>query len=1193
MNESSNNTSNNNANSLENGYFTNDFKKGNTNDTNDLSLSDKTINSSIVPIFGNVKDLVTITKGSLSNENEEASEANETPKSILDPLSAQSDQQAFEEDSSKFNPEYYHNQSITISTSLDNKNSVTTTHPNPNENTHSSPLLIINAFNSPQEKLLNSLHSSNASLHSSHSMNDSKTTTKKQPSITSTSSSAYLQKLISENSPSSSTQNLNDPGSGAGGKTILTGNSSSLLLDNERTINKKYSRSSISSHEDTQNESNDFSQGNNNNNNKLANNSNGSAQSSPILLASSILETSSSQDTSSMSPQSNNTTYDELASKSPTSKQTHSKSKNYNTSDKDKRKPWYSSSIKSSKKAFVNSYKQKNEDFKKLFKLPPEEHLLVDYSCALQKEILAHGRMYISLNYACFRANIIGWETTLIIKLKDIRSIFKDKTAKIIPNAISVVLDNEKYFFTSFISRDKTFATLFRVWQITLADSSMSIEEINNLLKTSYGEDLGYNSEDAENEFYKNFKSNNNNNNNNSNTSNQTLTAKDKFYRNHQPVSTILSTNGIKEVNHKLFDSADDLNKNRDSFSDDQPRMIPKKKTKIPYFNQEGEDEEEDENDQNGSSSSSQSGSVSSISPIGGSVSMHAGGHRQCSSYDTSMIDSSQSFEANERPKSMVYEKLSAASTEPPQLKKRNSTIETEKQHVEFEKDNQNESNKKPKLQEVNGEVIISTSKAQNDVSINTSLDLPSNETIDKSFEIDNMKCVCNEHMGKEMLSKVFNLNVNYIWECLFGHTTFCTRYWDSRKFYNMKISDWKKLNPTDQLPSRQLEYLVDLGIIGRPSNTESQKIIEYKSNSCIVLESESVTHGVPYSDCFSVRNRFCITRVTAKTSRLLIHSYFNYFQKPSYIARSFIERNALSALKDSYSYLVCYLEENINNEKICHELSSSTLIAKLSFDDDHTTSTEAHSRKITMPIRKNSKDKELYNEARPSTLLSHISGMSNFLEKSNSNDNASKIAKNPSNNTTKALNAQRKSKSNGQPTLTDQVEIQKSKQIKRSSSITTEPNHDDEIVEEEEDLSTNLNQPQISNHSSHSQQLVPIHIPFFKWEINVDTLVRMFIFAMICLMVINGMLYYKLRRIESLADSLRSDPSAMTKISYPINSNHVFTKDSLSEEIFNWRDLITNTLTALEKMENSLKDWDKNLQTRQAQSLNKHAEDL
>lgn len=54
--------------------------------------------------------------------------------------------------------------------------------------------------------------------------------------------------------------------------------------------------------------------------------------------------------------------------------------------------------------------------------------------------------------------------------MKDIRSIYKDKTAKIIPNAISVVLDQEKYFFTSFISRDKTYATVFRIWQIALAD---------------------------------------------------------------------------------------------------------------------------------------------------------------------------------------------------------------------------------------------------------------------------------------------------------------------------------------------------------------------------------------------------------------------------------------------------------------------------------------------------------------------------------------------------------------------------------------------------------------------------------------------------------------------------------------------------------------------------------------------------
>ena len=68
-------------------------------------------------------------------------------------------------------------------------------------------------------------------------------------------------------------------------------------------------------------------------------------------------------------------------------------------------------------KAFINTYKHKNDEFRRLFKMPVEELLLVDYSCALQREILAHGRVYISLNFVSFRANIIGWETTVSIYL--------------------------------------------------------------------------------------------------------------------------------------------------------------------------------------------------------------------------------------------------------------------------------------------------------------------------------------------------------------------------------------------------------------------------------------------------------------------------------------------------------------------------------------------------------------------------------------------------------------------------------------------------------------------------------------------------------------------------------------------------------------------------------------------------------
>src|ERR1700694_377468 len=37
----------------------------------------------------------------------------------------------------------------------------------------------------------------------------------------------------------------------------------------------------------------------------------------------------------------------------------------------------------------------------------------IDYSCALSKEILVQGRMYVSEHYICFNSNIFGWVTNV------------------------------------------------------------------------------------------------------------------------------------------------------------------------------------------------------------------------------------------------------------------------------------------------------------------------------------------------------------------------------------------------------------------------------------------------------------------------------------------------------------------------------------------------------------------------------------------------------------------------------------------------------------------------------------------------------------------------------------------------------------------------------------------------------------
>lgn len=157
---------------------------------------------------------------------------------------------------------------------------------------------------------------------------------------------------------------------------------------------------------------------------------------------------------------------------------------------KKKGTPWYSA-------MFSPTYKSRSEDFRKFFKdLPNDERLIVDYSCALQRDILVHGRMYITQNWICFYANIFRWETVLTITAKEISAVTKEKTARVIPNAIQITTNKDKYFFTSFGARDKTYLMLFRIWQNALLDQPMTSPEMWQWVHMSYGEELGLTSSD-------------------------------------------------------------------------------------------------------------------------------------------------------------------------------------------------------------------------------------------------------------------------------------------------------------------------------------------------------------------------------------------------------------------------------------------------------------------------------------------------------------------------------------------------------------------------------------------------------------------------------------------------------------------------------------------------------------------------
>lgn len=108
---------------------------------------------------------------------------------------------------------------------------------------------------------------------------------------------------------------------------------------------------------------------------------------------------------------------------------------------------------------------KRNTDFHQLFpSLDLTDRLLDDYACALSREILLQGRIYISEHYICFNSNLLGWVTNLVIPQEDIVSFEKKSTAGLFPNGIAIETKDAKHYFASFSSRDSTFEFMRTVW---------------------------------------------------------------------------------------------------------------------------------------------------------------------------------------------------------------------------------------------------------------------------------------------------------------------------------------------------------------------------------------------------------------------------------------------------------------------------------------------------------------------------------------------------------------------------------------------------------------------------------------------------------------------------------------------------------------------------------------------------------
>ncbi|KAH0544582.1 hypothetical protein FGG08_001231 [Glutinoglossum americanum] len=138
---------------------------------------------------------------------------------------------------------------------------------------------------------------------------------------------------------------------------------------------------------------------------------------------------------------------------------------------------------------FAVASKKRNRDFHQLFRSVPEiDYLIEDYGCALQRDILLQGRLYVSEGHICFHSNIFGWVTTLVISFDEVMSVEKKSTAMVFPNAIVIQTLHAKNVFASFMSRDSTYDLLVGIWKISHPSLQSSVNGVVKLGEAGGGD---------------------------------------------------------------------------------------------------------------------------------------------------------------------------------------------------------------------------------------------------------------------------------------------------------------------------------------------------------------------------------------------------------------------------------------------------------------------------------------------------------------------------------------------------------------------------------------------------------------------------------------------------------------------------------------------------------------------------------
>ncbi|XP_014047276.1 GRAM domain-containing protein 2A isoform X3 [Salmo salar] len=132
-----------------------------------------------------------------------------------------------------------------------------------------------------------------------------------------------------------------------------------------------------------------------------------------------------------------------------------------------------------------HSFVKYNKAFHKLFKdIPAEEKLTHAFTCALQKEVLYHGKLFVSVNYVCFYSSVLLKDTKVVVHVSSIKEVKKQNSAL---SMLSIhTTDGDKYLLVSLRNRQVCYKILQSV--CTQAQQGEQGENGNSSSHASPGE---------------------------------------------------------------------------------------------------------------------------------------------------------------------------------------------------------------------------------------------------------------------------------------------------------------------------------------------------------------------------------------------------------------------------------------------------------------------------------------------------------------------------------------------------------------------------------------------------------------------------------------------------------------------------------------------------------------------------------